>query len=220
MKKIVFGLIGCFLLALPAVCLGATDWYGSINVGYAMVSDSDVNATGTSGGNTATLDGEIEFDGGYVLGGAIGYMFDNFRIEGEISYQKNDADKVTIKSVKLNGVDQGISGSEPADGDVGIFTFLANGYYDFNNDSKFTPYLTAGIGMANVEIDPEDDTVFAYQIGAGVGIAMSETVTLDCKYRYLGAADYEIGDTVQGVAVKVDSSIASHNFTVGIRFTF
>ena len=42
---------------------------------------------------------------------------------------------------------------EYINGDVGIFTFLANGYFDFNNDSKFTPYLTAGLGMANVEID-------------------------------------------------------------------
>ena len=220
MKKIVFGFIVCSFLILPAVCFGATGWYGSANVGYAMLSDSDMSASGTDGIDTVTAAAELDFDGGYVLGGAIGYTMEKVRIEGEISYQKNDTDSITIKRVTLNGVDQGLSGSIPVNSDVSIFTFLVNGYFDFNNDSKFTPYLTAGIGMTNVEVESEDDTVFAYQVGAGVGFAMSETVTLDCRYRYLGAADYEIGDTIEGVAVKLEASMASHNLTVGLRFAF
>jgi opacity protein-like surface antigen len=156
------------------------------------------------------------------LGAGIGYIFDNFRIEGKISYQDNDIDRATTKSVTLNGVDQGLSGPEMINGSLSILTFMANGYFDFNNDSNFTPYLTAGMGMANVEIDgtSTDDTVFAYQIGAGVGYALSETVSIDFGYRYLGTTDYEYAGTVLSVPIKAEDSIGSHNFTLGMRFAF
>ena len=83
------------------------------------------------------------------------------------------------------------------------------------------PYITAGIGAARVEFEmtdsPDyDDTVFAYQVGIGAGFAVSETVTLDCRYRYLGAEDaefsYQLGD--------LEVEMASHNITLGLRMAF
>ena len=46
MKKIVLGLIVCSFLVLPAVCLGATGWYGGVKAGVALASDSDISITG------------------------------------------------------------------------------------------------------------------------------------------------------------------------------
>jgi opacity protein-like surface antigen len=62
--------------------------------------------------------------------------------------------------------------------------------------------------------DDEDDTVFAYQLGVGTGYAVTETVTLDCKYRYLRTEDFSI----EGGDVEVASP--SHSITVGIRVAF
>ncbi|MGB6290737.1 MAG: outer membrane beta-barrel protein [Desulfobulbales bacterium] len=207
MKKNVFGLIGCFFLLLPAVCLGATGWYGSVNAGIAMPADGDI----TSPGDGSV---EAEYEAGYSIGGAVGSMMDNYRIEGEISYQANDVDS-------LEGIDIGLLGLSM---DTSILAFLFNGYWDFNNDSAFTPYITGGIGFANVSGEitdgadsyDGDDTVFAYQLGFGAGFAVSETVTLDCRYRYLGTADAEITSAGE----KLEIEVASHNITAGIRWAF
>jgi len=97
---------------------------------------------------------------------------------------------------------------------------LLNGYIDFENGTAFTPFVTAGLGFARIDgeitvdgvTDDEDDTVLAFQLGVGAGYAVSDTVTLDCKYRYLYTDDFEFEDVALGMA--------SHNITVGIRVAF
>ena len=207
MKKIVFGLIGCFFLALPAVCLGATGWYGGVNAGLAIVPDGDLDLSIPGlGSGTA----ELSYDSGFTVGGAAGYMMEKFRFEGEVSYQTNDIDS-------LSAVGESIS----VNGDVSALTFLANGYFDFATGGPLTPYITAGIGYSNVEIDIEgesdDDNLFTYHLGVGVGYAMSEQVTLDLRYRYLGFEDYEYSESGVG---SLSAEVSSHNITAGLRFAF
>jgi len=158
--------------------------------------------------------GDMEYDTGYTIGGAVGYMKEKFRLEGELSYQANDMDKVV-----------GPGGSEPVNGDVSALTLLFNLYYDFKTRGSWTPYITAGFGSSKVDADiewlSEDDYVFTYQFGAGVGYAMSETATLDFRYRYLGASDFEYGEIQPGLgSASIEAAIASHNLTIGLRFAF
>jgi opacity protein-like surface antigen len=206
MKKIVFGLIGCFFLALPAVCLGATGWYGSVNAGVAIVPDGDIDLS-IPGFGAGT--GELAYDTGFTFGGAVGYMMEKFRFEGEVSYQTNDMDSIS-----------GPGGSVSVDGDVSALTFLANGYIDFATGGPLTPYITAGIGYSNVDAEiegeSEDDNLFTYQLGVGVGYAVSEKMTLDLRYRYLGFEDYEYSDAYGSLSAEV----SSHNITAGLRFAF
>ena len=103
---------------------------------------------------------------------------------------------------------------------------LANGYWDFYNDSAFTPFLTAGLGMAQAEVNDferigsrvveytEDDTVFAWNVGAGVSYAVSDMFDIELKYRYLMVADleFEEGREVDGPN--------SHNISLGMRYNF
>ena len=115
----------------------------------------------------------------------------------------------------LNKV-SGPGGSEDLSGDITALAFLVNGYYDFTNKSRFTPYISGGVGLAKIEINDEDesldDTVFAYQIGAGVGYAVSEKVTIDIKYRYFATSDPKFEE--------VGGEFASHNFLLGVRVNF
>lgn len=126
-----------------------------------MPSDSDTTETGAP----ATL--TTSYDTGWTLGAALGYNFGNTRLEGEIAYQKADEDKASWAGV-----------TSDATGDVSALSFLVNGYYDFTNSSAFTPYLSAGLGFAKIKWAGDgysvDDTVFAYQVGAGVGYALSK----------------------------------------------
>jgi opacity protein-like surface antigen len=182
--------------------------YVSGNIGFAMASDSDLTDSTVPGVTVNT-----EFDTGLALGAALGYNFNRFRVEGEISYQKNDIDKIGSPGVILDPT-----------GDAVALSFLVNGYYDFINSSAFTPYISAGLGFAQVEFNNLDisglgfssssdkDTVFAYQIGIGVGYAVTEKVTIDVKYRYFDTEDSEYDTT--------EAEFASNNFIFGVRINF
>jgi len=201
MKK-AFLITACcaILLAISPIASSAEDLYVSANLGIAMLSDSDV-ADPTLG----TM--SVESDLGLAFGAAVGYdLGNNTRIEGEIAYQENDLDKGD--GVNLTG-------------DSSSVALLLNGYYDFANETEFTPYICAGIGFANIEVDfgapgiltlISDDTVFAYQLGAGVGYAINEEITFDVKYRYLETSDPDFATAT--------AEYSSHNFYVGIRVAF
>jgi len=207
-KALLIATAGGFLLSASSIAYSADGPYMSGNLGLAIASDSDVTDS-TLPGITLT----IESDMGYALAGAVGYEFGNFRLEGEIAYQTNDLDKVKALGVTLD-----------ATGDTSSLAGLLNCYYDFNNTSLFTPYISAGIGMAQVEINNfnipgsglpgtnDDDTVFAYQFGVGMAYAMTENLSLDIRYRYFATSDLEFDTT--------DVEYSSHNFYAGIRYTF
>jgi opacity protein-like surface antigen len=209
MKKnllITFVCVLVFFFSAPVYC--AEGFYVSGNIGFAMASDSDLTDSNAPGITVNT-----EFDTGLVFGAALGYDFNRFRVEGEISYQKNDIDKTSAQGVFVD-----------ATGDSVALSFLINGYYDFINSSAFTPYISAGLGFAQVEFNDldisslgfsgsnDEDTVFAYQIGIGVGYAVSEKVTIDVKYRYFGAEDSEYDTT--------KAEFASNNLLFGVRINF
>ena len=205
-KNLIIYCVCAMLLAFYTSAYSAEGPYVSGNIGFAMLSDSDLTDSTAPG---ITLD--MEFDPGFALGAALGYGFGKTRIEGEIAYQKNDIDKIGAFGVSLD-----------ASGDATALAFLLNGYYDFTNNSLFTPYVSAGLGFAKIEVNDfsisgmpigsDDDTVFAYQIGAGIGYAVSEKVTIDVKYRYFATSDPEFDTT--------EAEFASHNFLLGVRVNF
>ena len=209
MKKNLLIIFVCVLtFFFSAHVCSADGLYVSGNLGFAMASDSDLTDSTVPGITINT-----EFDTGLAFGAALGYDFNRFRVEGEISYQKNDVDKIGAQGVFFD-----------ATGDATALSFLINGYYDFKNRSAFTPFISAGLGFAQVEFNDIDisglgfsgssdsDTVFAYQIGMGIGYAITEKVTIDVKYRYLGTEDSEYDTT--------KAEFASNNFLFGVRINF
>ncbi len=102
-----------------------------------------------------------EFDGGTgVLAGlAVGYRWQNLRVEGEYFFRNTDHDSSSEPNFGGNDlnikVDQEIAISEEVIDDVLSHNFFANMYYDFalNPSSKWTPYLGVGVGFAQVSMD-------------------------------------------------------------------
>ncbi len=183
--------------------------YLSTNVGATFLSDSTVTDPTVPG---VSLD--FEHDTGFNVGLGLGYGFtNNFRLEGELSYQSNDLDQSSFLGVNV-----------PLEGEINALALMLNGYYDIKTSTAFTPFIMAGIGYAKVEIDDfnvpgsgissvsEDDTVFAWQVGAGVGYAITEKTSLDLMYRYFATADPEYDTT--------ESEFESHNVMLGLRFSF
>lgn len=210
-KRLITIMCCCFFLGLPAISLGglgAPGMYGSFNAGVAMPADGSMTIPGVGSA-------ELEYDTSFTLGGAIGYRTGDYRLEGEVAYQNNEVDRIENISLPAD-----VDGTILSSMEASVLTFLLNGYVDFYNGSAFTPFFTAGFGFARIDgemtvdgvSDDEDDIVFAYQLGVGAGYAVTETVTLDCKYRYLGTIDPNFGD--------VEIEVASHNITAGIRVAF
>ncbi|MES0873063.1 OmpA family protein [Sinimarinibacterium thermocellulolyticum] len=82
------------------------------------------------------------------------------------------------------------------------------------------PYLGGGIGVQRSSISGDedaDDTGFAWQLGAGVGFALSERAALSLDYRYAGANDPEYRTRDGGT---LSTEYQAHQLGLGLRYTF
>lgn len=219
MKKTMLLTAGCalaVLCAMPALAAEITGPYVSGHLGLAMPRTATATAATAPG---VSLD--FDYDTGLALDLALGYRFGAARLEGEIAYQKSDFNDVTVTVAGVGSASLKDAGV-PFSGDTTATSFLLNGYYDFQNSSAFTPYLTAGLGLARVKASfslpsvpasgSDSDTVFAYQIGAGCEYAINQTVSIDARYRYFATSDPSFGT--------LDAEFSSHNLMLGARVKF
>lgn len=202
MKKGVFFGVGLVLLTLvTTACWGSELPYIGLSVGIVMPNDSSMRV----------VDDDISFkyDDGFAAAVALGQRFGRFRGEIEFSYLRFKLDTATYQQL-----------STSVDGAFSSLSLLANGYLDFVNDSAVTPFLTAGIGGSRVRIgdtgyaalEGDNDTVFAYQVGAGVGVALDTETSIELKYRYFGTEDlnFERGKM----------NFSAHNLFCCLRYSF
>ena len=175
---------GCFALALILIFSSSADCkelttYMAVSGGVAMLDDGDM--TDSTSPSTRY---NLEYDPGYFIGLAFGNHVDKIRFEAEIGYQKNKVD-----SLNINGVNYTVTSYN----ELRLTTLMFNLYYDFKNGSRFTPYLSAGLGLGNMKLDGVDksDAVGEYQFGAGVAFQINDRIALDLKGRYLGTTDAE-----------------------------
>lgn len=202
MKKTFMSMVAALLVFLVSAPLAqAATPYVGLSAGAAFLTDSDIEVDGDE------FEDAIEYKTGFAVNGAVGLDGDMYRVEGAIGYQVNDWDAM-----------YGVEVPDDEDVEVAILSFMANGYLDIEMPSApVTPYVMAGAGLANVDFkfedESDDDTVFAYQLGAGIGFEASPNVTLDLGYRYFATSDVEPEDDVE-------VSIASHNVMAGVRVGF
>ena len=162
---------------------------------------------------------KIKFnDGVWGLHAALGAKHGAFRLETEYNTNKTAHKKVTIDStVKLNMRTESI---------------LVNAYWDINTCSRFTPYVSAGAGLAKLNfraktedyVSKANPSNFAWQVGAGVSYAATDSIDVDLGYRYVdtGAAyimkQYAGGR--QGGSMKEKINTARHELYAGLRYNF
>lgn len=198
MKKILLSLLVAGICSAPALGQAVTP-YVSGSVGLGLLNNSEVNG----------FDNSLKYDSGVALNAAVGLQSDMGRLEAAIGYQRN-------------GVDNAFGYTNLGDSHVRTLSFMANGYMDYHmKHSDLSPYVMAGLGIAHVNADVYDsfgpfysdsDTVFAWQLGAGVGIKVSKNMTFDLGYRYFAPNDATLnGDRV---------SLSSSNILAGLRYSF
>lgn len=150
---------------------------------------------------------DYDFDTGFVVGGALGVELDGgLRIEGELAFRNNTMDQVTLNT-PFGSI------SAPYDADAETQSLMANAWYDFELDGGFQPFIGGGVGLANIEIETVDDTVFAFQVGAGVAFPLSSGLSITGEYRYFqmsNASFFGLEEDIPG----------QHTFTAGVRVPF
>lgn len=189
------------------------DFYATFFAGGSFASG---DTTATDGGIGLTI--ESELDPGFIIGGAIGTtVYENLRGEIEFSYIQADVDSI---------------GGSPVPDDVEAtstgFNVLGNLWYDFANDSGFTPYIGAGLGYGTTEFTadggPGDITAsgFLYQLGAGVKVDVADNIALDVGYRYrvLWDADTDIDGLMVPPDADIKTDATNHIVQAGVTFSF
>ncbi len=227
MKKL-FAFAALVTLFLPTICLASPPRPGPYMSGFFGVSfpmQTDVTST-TFGPGTTIFNDRVEFDPNINIGGTGGFDFGYLRLEGELSYKNAEMSKITeqISGTKITHVD----------GRLGALALMFNAFFDLHNNTQVTPYIGGGAGFATLYLSDtygteittgnrsrlyrsDNDTVFAYQVGAGLEIAFTKMLSLDLGYRYFGTTKAKFNNHS---FTETELKLESHNASIGLRIKF
>lgn len=216
-------------LTIPAACLAAParpGGYMSGFIGAAFLRDTNITTDDFT--LNTTIYEKAEFDPGINVGLTGGFDFGYARLEGELSYKHGSMSEIIDRSDNFH--------FRNVDGDLAALAFLFNGFVDLHNDSPITPYVGAGAGFATLYLsdtygtdtrggfvsrpllyEEDVDSVFAYQVGGGVEIAINRVLSLDVGYRYFGTSKGRFNNNSN---LNSDLKFESHNAAVGFRVKF
>lgn len=197
-----------------------------VHSGYADPADNGVR----SGSNHRTG----VFGGGVALGYDFSHAFD-VPMRVELDFMARDKAENTYNT--QNRIRQGVHQTRDVKNQVKLNTLMVNGYYDFKNESAFTPYVSAGLGWAAVDlkstrVDHRDgketfsetrshtSNNFAWSLGLGVAYEINDDFNIDLGYRYLdaGKADVSASDDNGTRTSKV--KVKSNDIMLGVTYRF
>ena len=227
-------------VAVPAPVVVQHDFYLKGFVGLTNQDVDDItNATIQAGNFQIEQHG---FDSSPFIGFGLGFILNpHIRFDGTVEY-RGGADFRALDTYVDPTCGPGVCTNEHT-GVKREWLLLANAYWDLGTWHGFTPYIGAGIGTANVELDDfwdvnlvtnglhwadeNSEWNFAWALHAGVGFEVAPNLIFDVAYRYT-----ETGDGVTGPYFTYDPAapqplgpttleeIYSHDIMVGLRWTF
>ena len=164
-------------------------------------------------------------DVGYVISLAMGRRH-NRQLRSEFEF-----------AIRGNDLDLSLPGVFPTDieSDVNAYSLMKNVIFDFPNQSRFTPYVGAGLGISLVEVEAqistsvdvlllgpttpaptevsEEDAALTYQFIGGVATRVNRAMDLVVEYRFLGTSDIEL-DTLGSAPYLVN------NLFLGVKLEY
>jgi len=238
------------------------DWYLNLTAGYVFGSQN----TSTSGNSDSIFFSPIEveppssfqlqdvtwrnnFNGGGEGNFALGaYFYSNWRIDFEFLYQnmeRNIEGSYNWIELITAGTDtfapQLNNSFADSASQLHVYNFFMNLYYDFNNASKWTPFLGAGIGAAIVNSDSTttngtltllDETAgvteivpvsattpslkgtpFVWQLKGGIAYAVNSNLSILGQYRLSGSSELSAGSTK--ITLNPNTAAATTFYTQG-----
>ena len=177
----------------------------SLTVGESFASSKDKGLYATIGaGGISTEDitynsNDYSVDNAFTYEVGLGYRF-NSNLRTEVSYVAN-----------TNDVNNSSDMTETE-----ATSLLISAYYDFSNDSKWTPYIGAGIGSVTLDTDAstdKDDTVSTAQGKLGVTYDAGEKTDVFGEIVRQGYGESNIKNT------DLDE-FGSWRYQIGMRYFF
>lgn len=208
-------------------------WYAGLHIGPMFAPDSHVEGGG--------LDMDVAFESNFAFGFEFGYRYKlGLRLELEATLRNSDASSLDIKTDPGIGALLGVGSLSgvtvsPASGGVYSWSFMLNGWYDFDFLTMFipplknwVPYVGGGLGMTRVSVDSgwlefpfveATDTVPAWQVGAGLAYKYANWLVFSVDYRYFRTmTDLEFKDRL--FIVPIEASYDMHNIMFTARGYF
>jgi outer membrane protein OmpA-like peptidoglycan-associated protein len=255
--------LAAMAVAGSAAAEQANGWYVAGDLGYNWKSDYKARSQGAMPDGGAYIY-DVATDDDWAGFARLGYRYSpNWRVEFEGGYRPGDISSATGFPRTYPGsaalVDTAIcttgvirAAGDPCGSPKGSFeqtTVMVNLYYDIMPESRFHPFVGAGIGLDSVKAkmlgqlstSPSDgiadlsmvgkDTVGAYQLLAGVAWALSDRLSLDVTYRYLDAGKAKFNAGVSPLSAAATTAgwtqpetftgkFSDQTLTVGLRWAF
>ena len=172
---------------------------------------------------------ENEYDSGFVAGGAVGYDMGDLmgpvglRLEAEFSYRSNDVDSHSVNGGAANELGAAL-------GSTNVYAGMANMLFDLDTGTPISLYAGGGIGAADVAFNghgvdgvgvvvDHDDTVFAWQLIAGVGYEIMPGLVADLQFRYFRADGVSLTSEETFGSVSASTDYESHSAMIGFRWS-
>ncbi|HEY0621763.1 OmpA family protein [Sphingomonas sp.] len=213
-------------LATPALARDNA-WYVGVEGGAMIVEDINFDIGATPGAST------VDHNYGWDVGGVIGYDLGGFRIEADVSYRRATVDgyRATVSTPVYNAAGALVnfpSGNyDYAGGSSSALSFMVNGLLDFGDDDGVQGFIGGGAGVSRVKADyglndngsflDDSDTVFAWQVLAGLRQPISDNIDVTLKYRFFNADNVKLVDVT---GRQFDGRFRSHSILGGITFNF
>ena len=205
--------------------------YLSGKLGFSLMEANSMTNTSTmSDSSTPAVPKKLSTSETVMpLGGAIGYNWAkhgvSLRTEVEFLYRTNlgyDSNPTFMNAASPTKFSSSMTSK----------TVLFNGYYDFTNTTKFTPFIGGGVGLsmnnstthgsltsgASPSEYKRDMTNFAWNLGGGVAYNLTEHIILDVTYRYTDLGKASWGDA--NVAQITSNNLHTNELHFGARYQF
>jgi opacity protein-like surface antigen len=230
------GVFAACILALPSIALAAGDadktkaeeigLYVEYSGGLTIVRNQNVHSRAYAGVN-----GHMEFAPGWNANAAFGLRFMKFfRGEAQLGYHNTQVKRMPVPTAIGAPIPPG-TGATTAQGNLGLFTAMANGYVDLDFGIPFVPYLGAGIGYGVLEVQAKNQatalkindhtSVFAWNLMAGGYYRVSDSIDVSLGYRYVATTDPKYDGRVRNLGLTtLDSEYDAHDVLLGLRFNF
>jgi opacity protein-like surface antigen len=210
-QKLLFAAATAALMAAPSISAAQdTGWYLSGNIGYGAHTDSEF---------TSGVLGDVESEGGLALSLGLGYEFaNNWRLELDGTAMSTDMGT--------------LASAGEVDVELQTAAAMLNAIYDFNDFGAWAPYIGAGLGLVQTDVNLYDrgvvaindkDSSLGWQILAGLGYSITDNLSWDTNYKYLDAGNVQV-DGLQSVtpnAISADvEDVGAHTLMTGFRYRF
>jgi len=224
------------LLTLSASVLAddASKFYATIQAGLSKsISTGDI--PGVDQGGIAINGKSNDLGSGGVVGIGVGRYFNN-NMRGEMSLNYRDGHQLDTPDTIYTAFSYNYKA------DLKSVSMFLSGYYDFNSinlsGKSITPYVSGGIGLAqndmgvttvstsvgSTSIEGKNVTEFAWKLGAGANLNLTEKCSLDLNYQFVDLGKFKSGSLVSSTMTDMrkpfEGDYRINELTIGLRYKF